>query len=206
MKARLCLFLFVFLSGCAIAPVANHVSARTNGKNESLLSLGTMIGSSSGRFWLPSLKYSVGLSDDFDVGGQYEIIDIGLWGKYAIVNHKEGGFSMAALGGVGVGGDGHYIYFGPVLSWLHGIFEPYLLSRFNYVSYPAKNLDLGTIGEVTILNGVYRYFQHTLGFFLWPTKKLGVSLEASSFSTLDSPFIFAGKDKFLYSGSFHFRF
>lgn len=192
-------------SGCAVAPLSNHVTARTNGTGESLLSAGSTIGvKDSG--WLPSLKYSIGLSEDFDLGFQYEVIEYGAWAKYAFVNNKEGGFSLAALGGAGLSFEGFYLYAGPVVSYKFDWFEPYFITRFNYVRFPQPKISIATIGEFTVLPGTYRYFQHTLGFMTWPMDWFGIGLEASAFGTVSSPFILREKDRLLLSGNFSFRF
>lgn len=196
--------LAILFSGCAVAPLSNHVTARSNGKGESLLSAGSTIGVGKGP-WLPSLKYSIGLTEEFDLGFQYEVIEYGAWGKYAFVNNREG-FSFAGLAGTGLSFEGFYGYLGPIVSYKMDWFEPYFLTRFNYVRYPEKRIDLTSIGEIVVAPGSYRYFQHTLGFMLWPLSWFGAGLEASLFGTVHSPFILRGKDRYLFSGNFSFRF
>jgi hypothetical protein len=192
------------LCSCAVAPLSNHVTARTNGKGESLASVGSTVGVGN-TGWLPSLKYSVGLLDDLDVGFQYEVIEYGVWGKYAFWNRQEG-FSLAALAGAGISFEGFYLYGGPELSWKSGWFEPYFLTRFNYVNYPEAKIALASIGEFSVPPGTYRYLQHTLGFMVWPKDWFGFGLEGSAFTTIASSFVLQGKDKFLLSGNFSFRF
>lgn len=196
---------FLLVQGCAVAPLSNHVTARTNGAGESLLSAGSTIGVGD-TGWLPSLKYSIGLAENFDLGFQYEVIEYGVWGKYAFINNKGEGFSLALLGGTGLSFEGFYGYAGPVVSWKLGWFEPYLISRFNYVRFPQPKISIATIGEFEVLPGTYRYFQHTLGFMVWPLDWLGAGLEASAFGTIHSPFVLRDKDRFLLSGNFSFRF
>lgn len=191
--------------GCAIAPLSNHVTARTNGQGNSLLSLGGTIATSKDEGWLPSIKYSIGLGEDFDLGFQYEVIEYGLWAKYAFLNTDEG-LSFSALSGIGTGLGGFYGYAGPIVSFKLSWFEPFLMTRFNYVRYPEAKVDLATIGEFRVSPGTYRYFQHTAGFMAWPWDWFGAGLEASLFGTVRSPFILSGKDRFLLSGNFSFRF
>lgn len=199
-------FLGIYLCyGCAVAPLSNHISARTNGKGESMLSAGSVIGI-KGSGWLPSLKYSIGLNDNFDLGFQYEVIEYGVWGKYAFINGKEEGFSFAGLAGTGLSFEGFYGYLGPVVSWKMDWFEPYFISRFNYVDSPVPKLSISTNGEFNVSPGHYRYFQHTLGFFAWPLQWLGLGLEGSAFTTVKSPFILRDKNRYLVSGNFSFRF
>lgn len=195
----------VFLHGCAVAPLSNHITARTNGKGDSLASVGSTIGTTKSG-WLPSLKYSLGLTDDFDLGFQYEVIEYGVWGKYAIINNQDEGFSLAGVAGLGLSFEGFYSYVGPIVSWKLGWFEPYLMSRFNYVDAPVSKIDLASVGEFTVSPGTYRYFQHTLGFMTWPMDWFGVGLEASLMGTVSSPFILGSKSRWLLSGNFSFRF
>jgi hypothetical protein len=199
--AILALFL---CAGCAVAPLSNHISARTNGRSESLLSAGSTIGAGN-RGWVPSIKYSVGLSDSFDLGFQYEVVEYGAWGKYQLLGGREG-FALAGLAGMGLSFTGFYGYLGPVLSWKSGIFEPYFVERVNYVDYPEASVNVQNVGEVHVDPGSYRYLQHTLGFFLWPVHSVGFGLEASAFTTLGSPFILRGSDRFLLSGQVSVRF
>jgi hypothetical protein len=197
-------FLSLLLCSCAVAPLSNHVTARTNGKGQSLASAGGTIGVGN-TGWLPSLKYSVGLDDNLDVGFQYEVIEYGIWGKYAFVNRPEG-LSFAALAGTGISFEGFYAYGGPVVSWKKGWFEPYFLTRFNYVDYQEAKIALASVGEFNVPPGTYRYLQHTLGFLIWPMDWFGFGLEGSAFTTIHSPFVLQGKDRYLLSGNFSFRF
>ncbi len=157
--------------------------------------------------WVPTIKYSVGLNDRFDLGFQYEVVEYGAWGKYQLIGAgKSEGFALAGLVGTGLGFAGFYGFLGPVISWKFGIFEPYIVERFNYVSYPESNVNVQSIGEIHVDPGTYRYFQHTLGFFLWPLDWAGFGLEASAFGTIGSPFILKGQDRFLLSAQVSFRF
>jgi hypothetical protein len=151
------------------------------------------------------VRYSVGLRDDFDLGFQYEVVEYGVSGKYRLAGGGEG-FSLAALAGTGLSFRGFYAFVGPVLSWKLGIFEPYFVERYNYVNYPSSQVDVGAIGEIHVDPGTYHYLQHTLGFFLWPLDWLGMGIEASAFGTLYGPFIIKGRDRFLLSGQFSFKF
>jgi len=202
---RIVALLVLALQGCAVAPLSNHITARTNGKGGSLLSAGSTIGSEDSG-WVPSLKYSIGLAENFDLGFQYEVVEYGIWGKYAFINNSGEGFSLAAIGGTGLSFEGFYAYVGPIVSYRFDWFEPYLMTRFNYVRYPEQKIDLASIGEVRVEPGTYRYFQHTLGFMIWPAEWVGLGLEASTFGTVKSPFILSGGNRFMLSGNFSFRF
>jgi hypothetical protein len=115
------------------------------------------------------------------------------------------GFALAALAGIGTSFSGFYGFAGPVVSYKMGIFEPYFVERYNYVRYPERNVNVDSVGEIHVDPGTYHYLQHTLGFFLWPLDWAGFGLEASAFTTIDSPFILKGRDRFL-SGQFSFKF
>jgi len=194
----------LLLSACAVAPLSNHVTARTNGEGDSLASAGSTLGVGD-MGWLPSLKYSVGLSEDFDIGFQYEVIEYGVWGKYAFLNRQEG-WSAAGLVGTGLGLEGYYGYLGPVVSLKTGKWEPYFISRFNYVRYKQRKTSLDSTGEFSVNPGTYRYFQHTLGFLYWPKHWFGLGLEASLLNTWHSPYILRGKPRYLLSWNASFRF
>jgi hypothetical protein len=193
------------MSSCAVAPLSLHTTARTNGEGNSVLTAGSTIGVKN-TGWVPSLRYSVGLSDDFDLGFQYEVVEWGASAKYRLAGGHEG-FSLAALGGTGLSFSGFYFFAGPLVSMKIGIFEPYFAERLNYVNYTDSNVNVENgVGEIHVDPGTYLYLQHTLGFFLWPLDWAGVGLEASAFGTLQGPFILRGKDRFLFSAQFTFKF
>jgi hypothetical protein len=180
------------------------VTARPNGEGNSLLSAGSTLG--TGRDgWIPSLKYSIGLTDEIDLGFQYEVVEYGIWGKYALVRREEG-WSVAALAGVGASFEGFYGYAGPIVSWKSGIFEPYFLTRFNYVRYPEQKMSVASVGELDVAPGTYRYLQYTVGFLIWPTDWFGTGLETSAFTPLRSPFILRDWSRLLFSWNMSFRF
>ncbi len=197
--------LLTVFTGCAVAPLSNHTTARTLGKGNSSLDAGSTIG--AGRQpWIPTLKYSLGLNDNLDFGASYEVISIGLWGKYAFINRKDTGFSLAALGGAGFSNTGEYLYLGPIFSYKTKHFEPFFISRFNYVRFEGYSSDLTSIGELSFSNGTYRYLQNTVGNMFWFVDWFAFSTEASHFETLKTPFILGDRDRWLFSGSFIFRF
>jgi hypothetical protein len=194
----------LLLSGCAVAPLSTHTSARTNGEGKSMLTAGSTFGVAKSAA-VPTVRYSLGLSDRFDIGFQYEVVEYGVSGKYLLAGGGEG-FSLSALVGTGLGWSGFYGFGGGVVSWLSGTFEPYFAERYNYVSFPKNDVNVEEVGEVHLDPGTYHYLQHSLGFFVWPIDWLGVGIEASAFTTISGPFILKGKDKFLFGGQASFRF
>lgn len=197
------LLLTLLTTGCAMAPLSNHITARSTGKENSSLDLGTTIGNSR-KPWLPTIKYTKGLGDNLDFGVQYEVVSIGLWSKYSFINRPERGFSFGALIGGGLSGTGYYGYLGPVVSYRFKRFEPYFISRFNHVRYEGTNV-LASIGEISFANGSYRYFQNTLGTMFWIFDWAALSLETNHFSTVRSPYVLNDRARWIFSGSFVFR-
>ena len=55
--------------------------------------------------------------------------------------------------GTGLSFEGFYGYLGPIVSYKMGWFEPYLLTRFNYVRYSEQKIDLASIGELRVAPG-----------------------------------------------------
>jgi hypothetical protein len=192
------------LSSCAVAPLSTHTTARTNGAGNSVLTAGSTmaIGNTPA---VPTVRYSLGLNDGFDLGFQYEVVEYGVSGKLRLVGGGEG-FSMAALAGAGFGFNGYYFFGGPIFSYKTGIFEPYFFTRLNYVNYPTTDVNVSNVGNVHVDPGIYTYLQHTLGFFLWPLDWFGFGAEASGFTTIGGPFILKGNDHYLVSGQVSFKF
>lgn len=200
------LLLFALMAtGCAVAPLSNHTTARTIGDGNSSLDAGTTLGNKT-QPWLPAIKYTLGIGENTELGAQYEVVSIGLWGKHAFINRQEKGFSLAAIGGTGLSGTGFYGYIGPIFSYRAKRLEPYFISRFNYVRYEGSRVDLASIGEISFTNGFYRYIQNTLGTMFWFVERVAISAEASHFSTIHSPYILKDRARWLFSGSFIFRF
>ena len=103
--------------------------------------------------------------------------------------------------GAGFSFSGFYGYLGPVVSYRVGIFEPYAVERFNYVSFPQDNYPEANTGELQVIPGTYRYFQHTLGFLIWPTRWFGFGLEGSYFSPVASNYVLNTWNHFVGSGN-----
>src|SRR4051794_11386575 len=101
---RLSLFLiFGLLGGCAVGPLVSHETARTVGKGHNELVAGYGIAGYA-------LKWNLGLDDSLDVGIHWESLSLGARAKYAFINGREHGWSLAsALGaGLSIGGKHYY--------------------------------------------------------------------------------------------------
>lgn len=194
-------------SSCAVAPISNHLTARTNGEGGSLLTAGSTLGIGN-KGWVPSIKYSIGLKENLDLGFQYEVIEWGAFLKYQLLGTRGDGFALSGLMGTGLSFEGFYGYVGPVLSWKSGIFEPYFIERYNYVNFTksGQGLDVSEVGEVHVDPGTYHYLQHSVGFFIWANEWLAFGAETSLFTPIKGKFILRGHDKYVYSGQVSFKF
>jgi len=180
----------LFISGCAVAPLSNSFTGRTLGKKRLQLEGGAVAVGSV----LPSFKLTYGLFSDFDLGLQYDSFSAGLFGKYSLINPENEGFALAGLFSGGATINGNFLYAGPALSFKKGLFEPYFVSRFNYVVYDETESASG----ISIEAGEYSYFQLTGGSIFWITKNFGLNIEASTFtstpgsSEITGPIFFGG--------------
>lgn len=112
------------LCACAVGPLVLHETGRTVGRHNNEVEVGA---GSSGN----AVKWNFGATDNLDVGIQYETLSYGARIKYALINRRESGFSLAAAGGGGKSLSGHYYNGDIVASYLNGQWEPY--SGFRYV-------------------------------------------------------------------------
>ena len=185
------IILCLFISGCAIAPLSNSFTGRSIGKKKVQLE-GGAVALGTG---MPAFKFTYGLLHDFDLGLQYDSFSFGLFSKYSLINPENKGFALAGLFGGGVTIEGNYLYVGPALSYKTGMFEPYFVTRFNYVVYDEND----SFSNINIAAGEYSYFQITGGSIFWISKNFGLNVEASTFSTeatgsteIAGPLLFGG--------------
>jgi hypothetical protein len=194
--ASLITFSLFVLSGC-VAPFSSNFTGRSLGKGKRELEIVRGTGEMGG---LGGLKFTYGMTSNFDIGLQIEPYSIGLFGKQSFINSTENGFSSAALFGLGGTGNGLYLYTGPVLSYEINFFEPYFVGRYNYVYYnETKDIWSGD----TYKGGEYSYFQFTFGIILWITRKIGLSFEVSTFS---GNTVFIEFEEPIYLGGLKLRF
>lgn len=172
----LCLAILILACSC-LAPLSNNFTGRSLGKGKVGLEGGVIIAAGSA---LPAFKFSYGLSRSFDLGLQYDSFSLGLFGKYSFLNNQESGFSLAGVAGGGATVGGGYAYAGPAFSYKIGALEPYVVGRYNYVSYGEQTSSSGLSWEA----GTHSYFQFTFGGVLWLGKGFGLNAEVSYFSGL----------------------
>ncbi len=193
-KIVLTALLSILCASCAVAPVTSGFLGRSYGKgNLAIDGGGIIIGSG-----VPYFKAGYGLSSNLDLGLQYDFLAIGLFGRYSFIN-KTNGFSLAGLASAGSTADGTYVYAGPALSYKAGFIEPYLVSRFNYVSYNETDDQSGIDFET----GSYSYLQFNAGSVFWISPSVGANVEFTFFSGTTGSTELVGP---LVSGGLKFRF
>ncbi|MBC7714126.1 MAG: hypothetical protein H7177_12355 [Rhizobacter sp.] len=129
--SKLLSLLLILLSaaGCAIAPLNSTTTARTLGEGQNEARINVII---------PGAMVERGITNDLDLGAGIEFQSttvLNLFGKYGFINDPKGGFSLAGLGGVGIGSGTKSVYAGPVLSYRHDWFEAFTVIRYNYVHW-----------------------------------------------------------------------
>jgi hypothetical protein len=125
----LALAILVTFAGCAVAPINSTTTARTLGEGQNEVRVNVII---------PGAMVQRGLTNNLDLGLGVELqftTLVNLFAKYAFINKPAGGFSLAALGGVGVAGGSKSAYAGPILSYRHNWFEAFTIARYNYVRW-----------------------------------------------------------------------
>lgn len=136
-KCILFFLLAVSFAGCSIAPINGPSTATTLGEGNTL-ARGSIV------FLGAALERGVG--QNLDIGAAVELQGtflVSAYGKYAVLNRGENGFSAAMLGGIGYGpGDvkSKSVYGGPIFSYRKGNFEFFTGIRANYVDWDFHNL------------------------------------------------------------------
>lgn len=182
-KKMAVVFSFLFLANCALGPLVVHEPARTVGDGKHQWTFG---------YGLPGLvvKWNMGLTENLDLGIQYESISFGARIKYAFINNKEAGWSLATAAGVGSSIGGTHSYVDLMGSFLSDNWEPYGAFRIVKVSTdPLEFQDTETgATEFTVTVPDFMYSQITLGSRYWLSKSWAMSLEASTLSSLTDGF------------------
>jgi hypothetical protein len=172
------LFFALFSSACAVGPLVSHDvghSAGYRGTNVQLMSLNSQL-------W--GVKVDYGVTDDFDLGVQWEVLSLGFRAKYAFINRPQHGLSLAGFLGIGSSFGGSYRNLGLATSYrFNRTFEPFASIRWTSVEADEEDLDDGDTEDV--FNGLpnerYSYTQIFVGTKIWFNHKLGLSIEAGSF-------------------------
>lgn len=167
----------VVVSGCAIGPLLSHDVGRSMGDgNHDIKLMG-----STGELW--GFKYDYGLTDNFDIGFQWEALSAGIKLKYAWLNNQKSGMSIGTSLGTGTSFGGSYYNGALLLSYRSKYFEPFASVRYTKVESDETDLKDADTGElfVTIPSIEYDYTQAFVGTKIWFASWFGLSLEAGSF-------------------------
>ena len=129
---------------------------------------------------------SLGLTRNFDMGMTIEqqfgpVFEI--FGKYALINSRNNGLSLAAYGGGYQGGGtrGHHI--GPALSLKLGRFETYFVASYKGGAWEGEHTSVEDDDNVFKLkSGVYKidfnYLQYSTGINLWFSQEFALNISA----------------------------
>lgn len=188
--------LLLLSSGCAIAPFSTLQTGRSSGAGDMTLDVGAAM-----NFVIPAAKFQYGITENLDLGVQYESFNVGALLKYAFVNNPSG-WSFAAIGSYGSISNGEYYYFGPILSYKSNIFEPFLSVRLNGVRYDGSTYDNSSI-RITFSGGRIQYLQYSAGTAIWFSEKVGLIAEYTTFGSIENATFSNGGYG---SGAFIFKF
>lgn len=184
--------LFLLFTSC-VGPMVSQETARTVGDQNIEL---------SGGYGLMgfAFKASYGLTKDLDLGLQWEMLSIGIRAKYAIINNREGGFSLATALGTGYSFGGTHYYGDVMASYLTGRWEPYFTGRVTRVKIDAQDFRDEDTGDTmfTIDRDKFTYGLALVGTRYWFNNNCFMSAEAgatfpiSSGYRVDNGFIITG--------------
>ncbi|MBI2712537.1 MAG: hypothetical protein HYX41_06775 [Bdellovibrio sp.] len=167
MKSPIFFILVLFIgfgaSGCAFGPIYSHETARTVGAGK-----GEFTGGFGNGGYL--IKADVGLIENLDIGFHWESLSIGGKIKYAFLNNREAGLSLSGTLGAGTSFGGSYYAATATVSYLAGIWEPYLALRGTYVAYSSSSGSLSLNGSSLNLPQFgysYAYCEPILGTRVW---------------------------------------
>jgi hypothetical protein len=183
-------------AGCSIAPITNLPTGRTVGAGKVGLDLGAIMASEDLSPGFAS-KLSIGLMRDLDFGFEYEVISLGAFLKYSLINPIGDGPALAVHGGLGQSGSTYY-YGGVTGSLKLGAMEPFGVIRYNHAEYQEITSSIFTIPA-----GSYNYWSFSGGTAIWIVKWFGLKGEVSF---LSGNFGTSSLSKPLFDGAIMFRF
>ena len=160
--------------GCAVGPLMGHESARTVGRSANEVIVGAGV-------TYQLIKYTRGLTDDFDLGLQYEIETLSVRAKYALLNTPDEGVSLAVAATLGAGKNGRSAGGDLILSYRRRWLEPYFIGRFTHVDFGERtdhrSLDVLTKYEPALHAN---YGQAMLGARFWTAPNWVLTVETSA--------------------------
>ena len=168
------LFLPFILTSCSLAPFAPSQTGTSLGAGQA----SAEFGSANSTYYLGA---QAGISTNFDMGyimqfgGDFSTSAI--TGKYSFANNKTGP-ALALEGGYGSSDASSFYYLGAVASLaFNESFELFINARGNKVSTDDSEIDIGdSTGAMTVNAEELTYLLGTVGFNVWATPTLGLSI------------------------------
>lgn len=173
------LFILLFLSSCAVAPLSLNETARSTGAGKHAVS------ASHGSTEL-AFKWNYGLTKNFDIGVQLENFSQGVRAKYSLLNQAEGS-SLAVAAGSGISMGGHHYYLDAIYSARASWFEPYLAYRFVWINTDKSEFKNDDTDHVILKLDAdhFQYGQFFLGTRFHLSKTFFASIEISSLQSMN---------------------
>lgn len=180
------LLILVFVTTGCLAPLAIQETGRTLGEGYSEIVGG--IGSPG-----HVLKFNYGVTENLDLGIQWESINLGLRAKYAFLNNPVAGWSVAGALAAGSVSLGNYYMADVIGSHLSGDWEPYAALRISrticretFEEKEKKSSDLLNI--ISCDKKFYDRGQLTIGSKYWLSGQWFLALELGTlFSASEEP-------------------
>lgn len=168
------LIILFFLTSCSLAPFAPSQTGTSSGPGRA----SAEFGSANSNYYLGA---QAGLSQNFDMGyimqfgGDFSTSAI--TGKYSLANNKTGP-ALALEGGYGASDASSFYYLGAVGSLaFNESFELFLNVRGNKVSTDDSEINIGdSVGSMTVNSDELTYLLGSVGFNVWATPTLGLSI------------------------------
>ncbi len=212
MRIVIVLLSCVFLASCITPQTSTPKTARTLGKGNWELDLGS---------YIPTLNLSVsrGFSENFDLrlAGEHghSLFVVGLNGTYAFLNQPEG-FSISATGGIAIGIPVKEVttistFLGPIASYKFGKLETYFVTKIGWASVnEGREEDSDKVEsyfESWAGDNNATYVQSSLGLNFWFNDNHALNVNANHFYRIDINTARADDPHFLIGGlSYIWRF
>ena len=171
---------------CALGPVLNHETARSNGEGK-----GEFTAMSTSKGYL-GLKFDYGILKDLDIGAQWESLNTSIYAKYSFLNQPNGS-SLAGLIGTGSTFGGNFNYIDLTYSYMATAFEPYIAARYITVRTDLSELTGNDTSSIfsSITKAEFSYAMAFIGTKYWFSKTLALSAEGSSFISVSDSIQFS---------------
>ena len=185
--------LVLVLTGCTIfGPIQSHDLGRSLGGGNHNFHFSAIVTvdekeEGNGIGALPSFRYDIGVSENLDLGFQYELLSSGIRGKYSFLNNKKGlsaSMSLGAGSSSGLAAVGFYYNATLATSYKADSWEPFLNYRFTYVDIASdgETTSEGPFGSDITFGSDDGYGQIFLGTKYWITEKFALSMESNYFA------------------------